>query len=52
MEAWIRRVSSGATMLAYPLSKSTDPMSGFFVQQKLYLVIGTGKINATGFKIG
>lgn len=51
--ALIRRVlSSGATLLAYPLSKSTDPMSGFFCTTKTVFSRGTGKINATGFKIG
>ena len=51
--ALIRRIlSSGATMLAYPLSKSTDPMSGFFCTTKTVFKRGTGKINATGFKIG
>jgi dolichol-phosphate mannosyltransferase len=51
--ALIRRIlSSGATMLAYPLSKSTDPMSGFFCTTKTVFKRGKGKINATGFKIG
>lgn len=29
-----RMISAGATMLAYPLTTSTDPMSGFFCTTK------------------
>ena len=51
--ALIRRVlSSGATMLAYPVSKSTDPMSGFFCTTKTVFKRGENQLNATGFKIG
>jgi dolichol-phosphate mannosyltransferase len=48
-----RILSSGATMLAWPVASSTDPMSGFFCTTRT--VFNRGKkvgLNATGFKIG
>ena len=50
----VRRViSAGATSLAWPLSGSTDPMSGFFCLRKATLARGASAgINAMGFKIG
>jgi len=50
----IRRViSAGATSLAWPLSGSSDPMSGFFCLSKATLARGaTSCINTMGFKIG
>uniref|UniRef100_A0A7S2TTV9 Dolichol-phosphate mannosyltransferase subunit 1 n=1 Tax=Lotharella oceanica TaxID=641309 RepID=A0A7S2TTV9_9EUKA len=45
-------ISAGATALAYPLSGSTDPMSGFFCTTKTVLKRGEGRINPIGFKIG
>lgn len=45
-------ISFGATALAWPLSGSTDPMSGFFCTTKKVLARGEGKINPIGFKIG
>ena len=47
-----RILSSGATMLAYGVSKSSDPMSGFFCTAKSVLNRGIKKINPIGFKIG
>jgi len=48
-----RIISGGATALAWPLSSSTDPMSGFFCLSKPTLARGASSgINATGFKIG
>ena len=44
-----RVISKGATLLAYPLSRSTDPMSGFFCVHKATLARGT--CNPLGFKI-
>ncbi|SCW04613.1 LAFE_0H17414g1_1 [Lachancea fermentati] len=47
-----RVISSGARMLAKPLTTASDPMSGFFGLQKKYLLQSqTGDINAQGFKI-
>ena len=50
----IRRIiSAGATSLAWPLSSSSDPMSGFFCLRKATLARGADSgINAMGFKIG
>mmetsp|Transcript_12870 Transcript_12870/g.17788 ORF Transcript_12870/g.17788 Transcript_12870/m.17788 type:complete len:266 (+) Transcript_12870:203-1000(+) len=45
-------ISAGATLLAWPLSGSSDPMSGFFCTTKEVLARGEGKINPIGFKIG
>ena len=45
-------ISSGATLLAYGVSSSTDPMSGFFCTTKKVLSRGADKINPIGFKIG
>ena len=42
-------ISKGATLLAYPLSRSTDPMSGFFCVTKATVAKGT--CNPLGFKI-
>mmetsp|Transcript_22978 Transcript_22978/g.50266 ORF Transcript_22978/g.50266 Transcript_22978/m.50266 type:complete len:270 (+) Transcript_22978:268-1077(+) len=48
-----RVVSAGATLLAWPLTASSDPMSGFFCLSKKTLVRGASSgINAMGFKIG
>ena len=50
----IRRViSAGATLLAWPLTSSTDPMSGFFCLSRQTLARGEGQgISTRGFKIG
>ena len=45
-------ISSTATLLAYGVSSSTDPMSGFFCTTKQVLARGSDKINPIGFKIG
>lgn len=48
-----RIISQGATLLAVPLSGSSDPMSGFFCLSRETLARGAGTgINARGFKIG
>ena len=48
-----RIISAGATLLAWPLTTSTDPMSGFFCLSKETLAHGEGKgISTMGFKIG
>jgi dolichol-phosphate mannosyltransferase len=47
-----RIISSGATMLAMGISKSSDPMSGFFCTTKKVLARGASRINPIGFKIG
>ena len=50
----VRRViSAGATSLAWPLSRSSDPMSGFFCLRKATLARGADAgVNTMGFKIG
>ena len=50
----IRRIiSAGATLLAWPLTSSSDPMSGFFCLSRETLARGDGKgISTMGFKIG
>lgn len=45
-----RLISSGATLLAKPVSPSTDPMSGFFCTTKKVLE-RSNSINPVGFKI-
>merc|ERR1712060_663032 len=45
-------MSKGATLLAWPIAKSTDPMSGFFCTTKEVLSRGRKDINPVGFKIG
>jgi dolichol-phosphate mannosyltransferase len=45
-------ISSTATMLAYGVSKSSDPMSGFFCTTRTVLARGAKSINPIGFKIG
>merc|ERR1711957_33714 len=45
-------VSKGATLLAWPIASSTDPMSGFFCTTKEVLDRGRPTINPIGFKIG
>jgi len=45
-----RALSAGATLLAAPLTSSTDPMSGFFCTTKA--VLARGRCNPIGFKIG
>ena len=46
-------ISAGATLLARPLTPSTDPMSGFFCLTKATLARGEGSgISTLGFKIG
>jgi dolichol-phosphate mannosyltransferase len=47
-----RLISTGATMLAMGISKSSDPMSGFFCTTKKVLARGAENINPIGFKIG
>jgi len=47
-----RIVSQGATLLAWFLAQSTDPMSGFFCVSKEVLKRGEGQLNPIGFKIG
>mmetsp|Transcript_22319 Transcript_22319/g.45966 ORF Transcript_22319/g.45966 Transcript_22319/m.45966 type:complete len:284 (+) Transcript_22319:35-886(+) len=47
-----RAVSFGATLLAWFLAPSTDPMSGFFCVSREVLKRGEGKLNPIGFKIG
>jgi dolichol-phosphate mannosyltransferase len=47
-----KMISSGATLLAYGVSRSTDPMSGFFCTTKSVLARGAKSINPIGFKIG
>jgi len=44
-------ISAGATLLAWPLSGSTDPMSGFFCTTKEVLARGDNRINPIGFKV-
>lgn len=44
-------MSRGATMLAWPVAPSTDPMSGFFCVTKEALSRGEKTINPVGFKI-
>ncbi|AMD20399.1 HDL345Wp [Eremothecium sinecaudum] len=47
-----RVISTGARMLALPLTSASDPMSGFFGLQKHYLVHDKARsINPQGFKI-
>ncbi|SCU80678.1 LAFA_0C00562g1_1 [Lachancea sp. 'fantastica'] len=47
-----RVISSGARMMARPLTTASDPMSGFFGLQKKYLLETDPKdINAQGFKV-
>ncbi|SCU83644.1 LADA_0C12684g1_1 [Lachancea dasiensis] len=47
-----RVISSGARMMARPLTTASDPMSGFFGLQKKYLLETHAQdINAQGFKI-
>lgn len=45
-----RVISSGARLLARPLTPASDPMSGFFGLQKKYLK-GANNIDTQGFKI-
>merc|ERR1719238_800253 len=47
-----RVVSSGATLLSWPVARSNDPMSGFFCVPKRVLHRAVDKLNAKGFKIG
>jgi dolichol-phosphate mannosyltransferase len=48
-----RAISAGATLLAWPLTSSTDPMSGFFCLSRETLSRGEGQnISTMGFKIG
>ena len=48
-----RAISAGATLLAWPLAPSTDPMSGFFCLSKATLAQGASSgISPIGFKIG
>lgn len=46
-----RLVSWGATMLAWPLAGTTDPMSGFFCTSREVLERGRNRLNPIGFKI-
>mmetsp|Transcript_47007 Transcript_47007/g.105438 ORF Transcript_47007/g.105438 Transcript_47007/m.105438 type:complete len:277 (+) Transcript_47007:70-900(+) len=45
-------ISQGATLLAFPIAASTDPMSGFFCTRKEVLNRGQSRLNPIGFKIG
>ena len=45
-------ISGTATALAWGVSRSTDPMSGFFCTTKKVLARGAARINPIGFKIG
>jgi dolichol-phosphate mannosyltransferase len=47
-----RLISAGATALAFPVAKSTDPMSGFFCTTKKVLSRGRERCNPIGWKIG
>lgn len=47
-----RVVSMGATLLAIGVTRSTDPMSGFFCVSKEVLKRSKGRLNPIGFKIG
>lgn len=47
-----RILSWGATMLAWPVAASTDPMSGFFCTTKDVVFKRAPYINPIGFKIG
>lgn len=47
-----RCISQGATMLAWPLANSTDPMSGFFCTRAEHVNRYRRHINPIGFKIG
>lgn len=44
-------MSSGARLLARPLSALTDPMSGFFGLPASVFRRGAGRVNPIGFKI-
>jgi len=46
-----RLISSLATLLAWGVSTSTDPMSGFFCTTKTVLARGRADVNPIGFKI-
>ncbi|CAJ1456030.1 unnamed protein product [Effrenium voratum] len=46
-----RLISRGATLLAWFVAPSTDPMSGFFCVSKDVLKRGEGQLNPIGFKI-
>lgn len=46
-----RLISLVATILAYPLTSCTDPMSGFFCLSRQVLKRSEGKCNVSGFKI-
>jgi len=49
----IRKVISlGATILAWPLTSCSDPMSGFFATPIAVVKRGKQDCNAMGFKIG
>lgn len=47
-----RIISWGATMLAWPVAASTDPMSGFFCTSREVLKRSEERLNPVGFKIG
>lgn len=50
--SWVRSViSKGATLLAAPLTASSDPMSGFFCVHRATLNKGRRACNPLGFKI-
>jgi len=50
--AFRQMVSKGATLLSWPVAKSSDPMSGFFCTTTTVLKRGRSQINPIGFKIG
>lgn len=47
-----RVISAGATLLAWGVASSSDPMSGFFCVTKEVLARGVDRCNPIGFKIG
>ncbi|CAE8619339.1 unnamed protein product, partial [Polarella glacialis] len=47
-----RIISRGATLLAWFIARSSDPMSGFFCVSKEVLKRAQGDLNPIGFKIG
>lgn len=47
-----RTISNCATLLAFPLTTSSDPMSGFFCLSQETFAQSKGNLNSYGFKIG
>jgi hypothetical protein len=46
-----KAISAAATLLALPLTRCSDPMSGFFALPKAVLDRGSSQCNAMGFKV-